>query len=111
MAKVVVVTSGKRGLGKTTSAAALGTALAQSGQIVAVVDFDVGLCNLDLVMGTERRVVYDLINVAQGDTQLHQALIRDQQLANLFFLAGYMGLNIPTDKKGLLGRLFGRRAA
>lgn len=73
MAKVVVVTSGKGGVGKTTSTAALGAALAQSGQIVAVVDFDIGLRNLDLVMGAERRVVYDLINVAQGDAQLHQA--------------------------------------
>ena len=88
MAKVVVVTSGKGGVGKTTSTAALGAALAQSGQTVAVVDFDVGLRNLDLVMGAERRVVYDLINVAQGDAQLHQALIPDQQLENLFLLPG-----------------------
>ena len=86
MAKVVVVTSGKGGVGKTTSTAALGTALAQSGQKVVVADFDIGLRNLDLVMGAERRVVYDLINVAQGDAKLHQALIRDKQLENLFLL-------------------------
>ncbi|WP_363346669.1 septum site-determining protein MinD [Methylocystis echinoides] len=86
MTKVVVVTSGKGGVGKTTSTAALGAALAQQGKKVAVVDFDVGLRNLDLVMGAERRVVYDLINVAQGDAKLQQALIRDKRLPNLFLL-------------------------
>lgn len=86
MAKVLVVTSGKGGVGKTTSTAALGAALAQQGKKVAVVDFDVGLRNLDLLMGAERRVVYDLINVAQGDAKLHQALIRDKRLPNLFLL-------------------------
>jgi septum site-determining protein MinD len=86
MPKVLVVTSGKGGVGKTTSTAALGAALAQSNQKVAVVDFDVGLRNLDLVMGAERRVVYDLINVAQGDAKLHQALIRDKRLDNLYLL-------------------------
>ena len=70
MAKVVVVTSGKGGVGKTTTTAALGAALAQSGQKVALIDFDVGLRNLDLVMGAERRVVYDLINVVQGVAKL-----------------------------------------
>ncbi|MBG0808333.1 septum site-determining protein MinD [Methylosinus sp. H3A] len=86
MPKILVVTSGKGGVGKTTSTAALGAALAQSNQKVAVVDFDVGLRNLDLVMGAERRVVYDLINVAQGDAKLHQALIRDKRLDNLYLL-------------------------
>ncbi|CAN2533667.1 MAG TPA: septum site-determining protein MinD [Methylosinus sp.] len=86
MPKILVVTSGKGGVGKTTSTAALGAALAQAGQKVAVVDFDVGLRNLDLVMGAERRVVYDLINVAQGDAKLHQALIRDKRLDNLYLL-------------------------
>lgn len=86
MAKILVVTSGKGGVGKTTSTAALGAALAQQNQKVAVVDFDVGLRNLDLVMGAERRVVYDLINVAQGDAKLHQALIRDKRLENLHLL-------------------------
>src|SRR5919112_5175453 len=70
MAKVLVVTSGKGGVGKTTSTAALGAALAQNGQRVALVDFDVGLRNLDLIMGAERRVVYDLINVIKGDAKL-----------------------------------------
>jgi septum site-determining protein MinD len=86
MAKVLVVTSGKGGVGKTTSTAALGAALAQTGETVAVVDFDVGLRNLDLVMGAERRVVFDLINVVQGDAKLHQALIRDKRIETLSLL-------------------------
>ena len=86
MAKVIVVTSGKGGVGKTTSTAALGAALAQRGEKTVVVDFDVGLRNLDLVMGAERRVVYDLINVVQGDAKLPQALIRDKRLDTLFLL-------------------------
>ena len=86
MAKVVVVTSGKGGVGKTTSTAALGAALAQRNEKTVVVDFDVGLRNLDLVMGAERRVVYDLVNVIQGDAKLPQALIRDKRLDTLFLL-------------------------
>jgi len=86
MAKVLVVTSGKGGVGKTTTTAALGGALAQMGNKVAVVDFDVGLRNLDLIMGAERRVVYDLINVVQGDAKLSQALIRDKRIDGLFLL-------------------------
>ena len=86
MAKVLVVTSGKGGVGKTTSTAALGAALAQGGENVVVVDFDVGLRNLDLVMGAERRVVYDMINVIQGDAKLSQALIRDKRIDNLSLL-------------------------
>lgn len=86
MAKIVVVTSGKGGVGKTTSTAALGAALAQAGSRVAVVDFDVGLRNLDLMMGAERRVVFDLINVIQGNANLSQALIRDKRLDNLYLL-------------------------
>jgi len=86
MAKVLVVTSGKGGVGKTTSTAALGAALARSGENVVVVDFDVGLRNLDLVMGAERRVVYDLINVVNGDAKLAQALIRDKRIENLSLL-------------------------
>ncbi|MBR0752395.1 septum site-determining protein MinD [Bradyrhizobium jicamae] len=86
MAKVLVVTSGKGGVGKTTSTAALGAALAQMGQSVVVIDFDVGLRNLDLVMGAERRVVFDLINVVQGVAKLSQALIRDKRLENLWLL-------------------------
>src|SRR6185295_16672849 len=86
MAKVLVVTSGKGGVGKTTTTAALGAALAQAGQNVVVVDFDVGLRNLDLVMGAERRVVFDFINVVQGDAKVAQALIRDKRLDNLSLL-------------------------
>jgi len=87
MAKVLVVTSGKGGVGKTTSTAALGVALARNGQNVVVVDFDVGLRNLDLVMGAERRVVFDLINVIQGAVKLPQALIRDKRIDTLSLLA------------------------
>ena len=87
MAQVVVVTSGKGGVGKTTSTAALGAALAMTGKKVAIIDFDVGLRNLDLVMGAERRVVYDLIYVAQGDAKLAQALIMDKRLDTLYLLA------------------------
>jgi len=86
MAKVLVVTSGKGGVGKTTTTAALGAVFAQGGQSVVVVDFDVGLRNLDLVMGAERRVVFDLINVVQGVAKLPQALIRDKRLENLWLL-------------------------
>src|SRR6201998_3315341 len=86
MAKVLVVTSGKGGVGKTTTTAALGAALAQGGEKVVVVDFDVGLRNLDLIMGAERRVVFDLINVVQGVAKLSQALIRDKRLENLWLL-------------------------
>src|SRR5215472_13415307 len=86
MAKVLVVTSGKGGVGKTTTTAAVGAALAQAGEKVVVVDFDVGLRNLDLVMGAERRVVFDLINVVQGVAKLPQALIRDKRLENLWLL-------------------------
>src|SRR5690349_14748763 len=86
MANVLVVTSGKGGVGKTTSTAAMGAALSQAGQKVVVIDFDVGLRNLDLVLGAERRVVFDLINVVQGIAKLPQALIRDKRLENLSLL-------------------------
>src|ERR1700730_2637399 len=86
MGKVVVVTSGKGGVGKTTSTAALGAALARAGHNVVVVDFDVGLRNLDLVMGAERRVVFDLINVVQGTAKLPQAIIRDKRIESLYLL-------------------------
>ena len=86
MGKVVVVTSGKGGVGKTTSTAALGAALAQTGKKVALIDFDVGLRNLDLIMGAERRVVFDLVNVIQGAAKLSQALIRDKRVDTLFLL-------------------------
>lgn len=86
MNKVLVVTSGKGGVGKTTSTAALGAALARAGHSVVVVDFDVGLRNLDLIMGAERRVVFDLIHVVQGVAKLPQALIRDKRIDTLFLL-------------------------
>src|SRR5260370_8102224 len=87
MGTVLVVTAGKGGVGKTTSTAALGAALAMTGDSVAVVDFDVGLRNLDLVLGAERRVVFDFINVIQGHAKLSQALIRDKRLNTLHLLA------------------------
>ena len=87
MAKIVVVTSGKGGVGKTTTSASFSSGLALAGHKTAVIDFDVGLRNLDLIMGCERRVVYDLINVIQGEANLNQALIKDKQCDNLFVLA------------------------
>ena len=87
MAKIVVVTSGKGGVGKTTTSASFAAGLALAGHKTAVIDFDVGLRNLDLIMGCERRVVYDLINVIHGEANLHQALIKDKQCENLFVLA------------------------
>ncbi len=86
MAKIITVTSGKGGVGKTTTTAAIGAALARTGDKVVVVDFDVGLRNLDLIMGAERRVVYDFVNVIQGDARLPQALIKDKRLDLLFLL-------------------------
>jgi len=86
MGKVVVVTSGKGGVGKTTSTAALGAAIARGGSMVAVVDFDVGLRNLDLMMGAERRVIHDLTSVVQGTAELSQALLPDTRLDTLWLL-------------------------
>ena len=87
MAKIIVVTSGKGGVGKTTTSASFASGLALRGHKTAVIDFDVGLRNLDLIMGCERRVVYDLINVIHGEANLNQALIKDKQCDNLFILA------------------------
>ena len=87
MTKIVVVTSGKGGVGKTTTSASFASGLALRGHKTAVIDFDVGLRNLDLIMGCERRVVYDLINVIHGEANLNQALIKDKQCENLFVLA------------------------
>ena len=86
MAKIIVVTAGKGGVGKTTTSASIATGLALRGHKTAVIDFDVGLRNLDLIMGCERRVVYDLINVIQGEATLTQALIKDKNCENLFIL-------------------------
>lgn len=86
MARIIVVTSGKGGVGKTTSSAAIASGLALKGKKTAVVDFDIGLRNLDLIMGCERRVVYDFVNVINGEATLNQALIKDKRTDNLFIL-------------------------
>lgn len=86
MARVIVVTSGKGGVGKTTSAAAIATGLALLGKKTVVIDFDVGLRNLDLIMGCERRVVFDFINVINDGIRLHQALIKDKRVENLYVM-------------------------
>jgi septum site-determining protein MinD len=86
VARIIVVTSGKGGVGKTTSSAALSMGLALRGHRTAVIDFDIGLRNLDLIMGCERRVVYDFVNVINGEASLNQALIKDKRCENLFVL-------------------------
>lgn len=104
MAKILVITSGKGGVGKTTTSAALGTGLALRGHKTVIVDFDIGLRNLDLVMGCERRVVYDFVNVINGDATLHQALIKDKRLDNLYVLAASQ----TRDKEALTQEGVGR---
>jgi septum site-determining protein MinD len=86
-AKIIVVTSGKGGVGKTTTSASFATGLANRGFKTVVIDFDIGLRNLDLIMGCERRVVYDFVNVICGEATLHQALIKDKNCDNLYILA------------------------
>lgn len=86
LAKIIVVTSGKGGVGKTTSSAAISSGLALLGHKTVVIDFDIGLRNLDIIMGCERRVVYDFINVINGEASLNQALIKDKRIPNLFIL-------------------------
>jgi septum site-determining protein MinD len=86
MAKVTVITSGKGGVGKTTTSAAVGSGLALRGHKTVVIDFDVGLRNLDVVMGCERRVVYDLVNVVRGEASVRQALIKDKRIDELYIL-------------------------
>ena len=87
MAEILVITSGKGGVGKTTTSASIAMGLARAGKKTAVIDFDVGLRNLDLIMGCERRVVYDFVNVVHGEASLKQALIKDKRFDNLFVLA------------------------
>jgi septum site-determining protein MinD len=87
LTEIIVVTSGKGGVGKTTTSASLAVGLARRGKKVAVIDFDVGLRNLDLIMGCERRVVYDFVNVIQGECTLKQALIKDKRIDSLYVLA------------------------
>ena len=87
MAKIIVVTSGKGGVGKTTTSASFATGLAQRGHKTVVIDFDVGLRNLDLILGCERRVVFDFVNVINGEATLRQALIKDKRVETLSILA------------------------
>lgn len=86
MATVIVMTSGKGGVGKTTTAAAFGAGLALRGHRTVVIDFDVGLRNLDIIMGCERRVVFDFINVINGEAKLSQALVKDKRIQDLYIL-------------------------
>jgi septum site-determining protein MinD len=86
VSKIVVITSGKGGVGKTTTSASMATGIALRGHKTVAIDFDVGLRNLDLVMGCERRVIYDLVNVIKGEAKLQQAVIRDKRIENLFML-------------------------
>lgn len=99
MARIIVVTSGKGGVGKTTSSAAIATGLAYKGKKTVVIDFDIGLRNLDLIMGCERRVVYDFVNVIQGEATLNQSLIKDKHTDNLYILPASQ-----TRDKGALTR-------
>ncbi len=103
--RVIVITSGKGGVGKTTSAAAISTGLALKGHKTAVIDFDVGLRNLDLVMGVERRVVYDFINVIHGEARLNQALIKDKNTENLFILPASQTKDKESLSYGGVGRV------
>lgn len=86
MSQVIVITSGKGGVGKTTSSAAIGTGLALKGHKTVIIDFDIGLRNLDLIMGCERRVVYDFVNLINGESNLSQTLIKDKRVKDLFIL-------------------------
>lgn len=104
MAKIVVVTSGKGGVGKTTTSASFATGLAQRGHKTVVIDFDVGLRNLDLIMGCERRVVFDFVNVIAGEAKLQQALIKDKRTENLYILAASQ----TRDKDALNQEAVGR---
>jgi septum site-determining protein MinD len=106
LARIIVITSGKGGVGKTTTAAAMAMGLAQRGHRTAVIDFDVGLRNLDLIMGCERRVVYDFVNVINGEANLNQALIRDKRCDSLYVLPASQ----TRDKDALsVGRRQGAR--
>src|SRR5690554_5381311 len=86
MAKTIVITSGKGGVGKTTSTANIGTALALQGHKVCLIDMDIGLRNLDVVLGLENRIIYDVIDVAEGRAKVHQAIIKDKRFDDLLFL-------------------------
>lgn len=107
MAKIIVVTSGKGGVGKTTTSASVATGLAMRGYKTCVIDFDVGLRNLDLIMGCERRVVYDLINVIQGEANLKQALIKDKSIENLYILAASQTRDKDSLDRDGIGKILG----
>ena len=110
MTEIIVVTSGKGGVGKTTTSASLSVGLAKRGKKVAVIDFDVGLRNLDLIMGCERRVVYDFVNVINGECTLKQALIKDKRHDSLFVLAASQTRDKEAlTKEGVEGVLNGLR--
>ena len=111
MAKIIVVTSGKGGVGKTTTSASFASGLALRGHKTAVIDFDVGLRNLDLIMGCERRVVYDLINVIQNEANLNQALIKDKQVDNLYVLAASQTRDKDALTQDGVERVLGELAA
>lgn len=105
MAKIIVITSGKGGVGKTTTSASFATGLALEGYKTVVIDFDIGLRNLDLVMGCERRVVYDIANVINGDATLHQALIKDKNTPNLSILAASQTRDKDILDKASIGKI------
>jgi len=105
LARIIVVTSGKGGVGKTTTSAALAMGLAMRGHRSAVIDFDVGLRNLDLIMGCERRVVYDFVNVINGEANLNQALIKDKRNDNLFVLPASQTRDKEALSKEGVGRV------
>ena len=104
MAEIIVVTSGKGGVGKTTSSAAFATGLAMRGFKTVVIDFDIGLRNLDLIMGCENRVVYDFVNVIRGEANLNQAMIKDKRVDNLYVLPASQ----TRDKDALIEEEVGR---
>ncbi|NCA87533.1 MAG: septum site-determining protein MinD [Gammaproteobacteria bacterium] len=105
MARTIVITSGKGGVGKTTTSAALAMGLAQRGHRTAVIDFDVGLRNLDLIMGCERRVVYDFVNVINGEANINQALIRDKRCDTLYVLPASQTRDKDALTKDGVGRV------
>lgn len=105
MTKIIVVTSGKGGVGKTTTSAAISTGLALKGYKTVVIDFDVGLRNLDLIMGCERRVVYDFVNVINGEANLKQTLIKDKRTENLYILPASQTRDKDALSKEGVGRV------
>jgi septum site-determining protein MinD len=110
LARIIVITSGKGGVGKTTTSAALAMGLAQRGHRTVVIDFDVGLRNLDLIMGCERRVVYDFVNVINQEANLNQALIRDKRCDNLYVLPASQTRDKDALTKEGVGRVLAELA-